>query len=529
MMELWPFTNFHDLNLDWIIKTIKTYTKKVDDLYNFGLYDYVEEVLAAHPEWTTTVMDGAIGTAKLMDDSVTIEKLAENMTEYLDVETRTIKYSGTGSATCYYAIIPATNKPFLKLANDVVNDPEDAAKIAGDARASIAINGGMFDTNTGMPYGFVIADEIVYSSTPWSHTGNDILYMTEDGELHTAVSTTPLATLQTYNPVWAVQGFYGIMKNGVNMAVTYDDNQIAPRSVIAQDTVGNYLVMSAGARDIDNEGLSIPDIIGAVAAAGFSAVTIYVLDGGRSSALIEKNIRVNPVCEGYTRDVPNMICFKAPETPMIDQFEDMPIMSKTFNTYQKWVYDRIGRHQYIADVNNALEGVYQVGPTTANSPLPADSYGFVIAYRDIANLTVQVVYNQSHMYTREIYQGTPGTWIEFYNTVNIDQACVLVDRTDFITMNTGYEIVTGQIYKTGKHYFGNLVIKKTDGYFSGSEVVGTLVHHPRAAVNYGAFFSDSEWGTQAIGYLYCSAYGVQVQTDTANKNYVKIQFDYKSY
>lgn len=65
MFENWPFTNFHDLNLDWIIKTIKDYTKKVDDLYNQGLYYFVEKVLAAHPEWTTTVQDGAITESKI--------------------------------------------------------------------------------------------------------------------------------------------------------------------------------------------------------------------------------------------------------------------------------------------------------------------------------------------------------------------------------------------------------------------------------------------------------------------------------
>lgn len=77
MFESWPFTNFHDMNLDWIIKTIKTYTKKVDDLYNFGLYDFVEKVLEAHPEWTTTVQDGAISEPKLADDSVSTRTIRD--------------------------------------------------------------------------------------------------------------------------------------------------------------------------------------------------------------------------------------------------------------------------------------------------------------------------------------------------------------------------------------------------------------------------------------------------------------------
>lgn len=61
MIERWPFTNFHDLNLDWIITTIK----KLDSIYNTGLYDFVEKVLANHPEWTTTIQDGAITSPKI--------------------------------------------------------------------------------------------------------------------------------------------------------------------------------------------------------------------------------------------------------------------------------------------------------------------------------------------------------------------------------------------------------------------------------------------------------------------------------
>lgn len=78
MFEAWPFTNFHDLNLDWIIKTIKKlsaevdkWAKYIDDFFNNGgIKETVEKVLTAHPEWTmadevlpfvTPEMYGAVG------------------------------------------------------------------------------------------------------------------------------------------------------------------------------------------------------------------------------------------------------------------------------------------------------------------------------------------------------------------------------------------------------------------------------------------------------------------------------------
>lgn len=69
MLELWPFTNFHDLNLDWIIQTLKKWDARLRELFEGnGLLDYVEEVLKRHPEWVTTVMDKAITMRKFADD-----------------------------------------------------------------------------------------------------------------------------------------------------------------------------------------------------------------------------------------------------------------------------------------------------------------------------------------------------------------------------------------------------------------------------------------------------------------------------
>lgn len=86
MFELWPFTNFHDLNLDWLIRTFKEYVAKIDtdvetnatfreemenDWETFTTSTYkeqIDEILEMHPEWTTTVMDGAITARKINSD-----------------------------------------------------------------------------------------------------------------------------------------------------------------------------------------------------------------------------------------------------------------------------------------------------------------------------------------------------------------------------------------------------------------------------------------------------------------------------
>lgn len=62
-----PFYRSYEADLGWVMRKIKELAKKIDDLYNFGLYNYVEKVLTAHPEWTTTVMDGAITKIKIND------------------------------------------------------------------------------------------------------------------------------------------------------------------------------------------------------------------------------------------------------------------------------------------------------------------------------------------------------------------------------------------------------------------------------------------------------------------------------
>lgn len=41
MFDKYPYTDFHELNLDWLIKTVRDMEYKIDD----GLKDYIREAI----------------------------------------------------------------------------------------------------------------------------------------------------------------------------------------------------------------------------------------------------------------------------------------------------------------------------------------------------------------------------------------------------------------------------------------------------------------------------------------------------
>ena len=61
-----PFFRSYEAQLGWIIQTVKKWDLKFKEFFEGGgIRRFVDEVLSSHPEWTTTIMDGAITKAKL--------------------------------------------------------------------------------------------------------------------------------------------------------------------------------------------------------------------------------------------------------------------------------------------------------------------------------------------------------------------------------------------------------------------------------------------------------------------------------
>lgn len=74
MPRYWPFnkypgTDYETFNWDWILKTVKTWSDYLENFFkdNGGLHEIVTKILTEHPEWTTTVMDGAVTRPKIAD------------------------------------------------------------------------------------------------------------------------------------------------------------------------------------------------------------------------------------------------------------------------------------------------------------------------------------------------------------------------------------------------------------------------------------------------------------------------------
>lgn len=80
-----PYLDTRDLNLDWLLKSIKQLHKEMDD-YDEKLKDLVSEWLFEHPEYTTTVMDNSLTIEKFTEELRTIIKGAPLNVLYIGVK-----------------------------------------------------------------------------------------------------------------------------------------------------------------------------------------------------------------------------------------------------------------------------------------------------------------------------------------------------------------------------------------------------------------------------------------------------------
>ena len=234
--------------------------------------------------------------------------------DYLDIEYKKVAHTGaSGVSNVVYCVIPAAHRPRLVLANDILNSTEEPARNAMRNHSTVSVNAGIFNTTTKAVRGMIVVDGIKmhdndYSDYESADPDAEILYMTSDGVLHSVSSYTPTADVMELDPVWAVQGWYPIVRGGEFIrSITTTVN---PRTWIAQDASGNYMIGVCDGRDDGSAGMSYYDIYTFIRdETDFVPQFVYNLDGGGSSSLVYRGIRVNRLVQGVYRDIATFLSF----------------------------------------------------------------------------------------------------------------------------------------------------------------------------------------------------------------------------
>lgn len=66
VFEHFPWTDYHEKNLDWLLKSMKQLKKDMEE-YDLHIEDIVDQWLTGHPEATTTVQDNSLTLPKFTD------------------------------------------------------------------------------------------------------------------------------------------------------------------------------------------------------------------------------------------------------------------------------------------------------------------------------------------------------------------------------------------------------------------------------------------------------------------------------
>lgn len=181
----------------------------------------------------------------------------------------------------------------------------------------LAINGGLFDTDTRKPDGIVIQDGTVVQNSPTAvadHVECKPLTIDESGNLGYAEHDAEADTLVENGIVSAVCGFMPIIvdyeavpETEWNAIGNYTQN--APRQVIGQWGNGDYAIITCEGRGVHNsDGWTIAEAQTICKKLGLKFA--YNLDGGGSTETMVGKKHINTIYENATgRIVPTFIVF----------------------------------------------------------------------------------------------------------------------------------------------------------------------------------------------------------------------------
>lgn len=190
----------------------------------------------------------------------------------------------------------------------------------------LAINGGIFNTNTHKADGLLVENGVIYqNSQSVTHPQCRPLIISNTGELSEGAYNADATTLVANGAISVICGFMAIVKdyNAVpssewNSVSHYTQN--AQRQIIGQFGNGDYAIITCEGRNFDNsDGWTIEEAQSICLKHGLKFA--YNLDGGGSTETMLGLKHINSIYEGTDgRKVPTFIVFNGKDT-----FTDEPI------------------------------------------------------------------------------------------------------------------------------------------------------------------------------------------------------------
>lgn len=111
-----------------------------------------------------------------------------------------------------------------------------------------------------------------------------------------------------------------------------------------------------------------------------------------------------------------------------------------------------------------------------------------------------------------------------------------IAKVNIVSAKKGYTLISQDIFKQGKHYWGYVIIKKDSGVFDANDynVADINIKSSSNAINSACYLTDDVWASKRVGYLYVRQYNSKTgaypfvivkDTNNSNLNYAKFFID----
>lgn len=443
LFDQFPYTNMHEINLDWVISQIKTligewqsFDAEMRGKYQ-DLVDYVNQYFESLdvPASVRAVID------QMIEDGTMAEVIEESVAEiisgginYYGVETRHI-YTDIGN---YWLVkIPKTTvtgehlELKVGISDGTVTSPSwssdllTVGEFSRQKKASVAANAGFFygEREGNPPMGSVIIDGEILINQYDSHTTPlEALGIMPDGSWRYYDANTVNATeMLDDGVVYAVEGLGAMVSAGAktaNLAIWTNRYDRGRWQTIGQGP-DYYYIITTETREPEKVGYSLDDIASLYLELG--ATEAYICDGGGSCSTTVEGIKLNDNVDDAgleDRPVCTFFYFKKPdisEDPNYDQDVSIANVLSNVLSFMRSQGAKLKRYKLqngepLTDCDELpLNTVGYTYPESINSP---GAYYHIFTYGYSNDLKVQLAirHTDSRLMTRSLQGGNWRAW-----------------------------------------------------------------------------------------------------------------------